>query len=63
MTIFNIPTVYSGGIGQKSAILMLRLINVEAKPCVSAYVGMTAVSVQTRNKRTLERIERTLYGN
>jgi hypothetical protein len=62
ITIFNIHTVNSGGIGQKGAIALLKEHGIDAKPCVSAYMGQTAISVKTVCSKTILKIERILYG-
>ena len=62
ITIFNVHTVNSGGIGQKGAIALLKEHGIEAKPCVSAYMGQTAISVKTTCAKTILRIENILYG-
>ncbi len=62
MKIFNIYKVSEGGMGQKVAIDLLKDIGIVAKPCISHYVGQTAVSVKTNDVRKLEKIARILYN-
>lgn len=63
MNIFNIYKVSEGGMGQKLAIELLKDAGIIAKPCISRYVGQTAVSVKTNSVRKLEKIARILYHN
>lgn len=63
MNIFNIYKVSEGGMGQKLAIELLKDAGIVAKPCISHYVGQTAVSVKTKDVRKLDRIYRILYCN
>ena len=60
--IFNVLKVSEGGMGQRAALDLLKEMGIKAVGVPSAYLGHTAVLVNTENKRTVARIERVLYG-
>lgn len=60
--IFSIMKATEGGMGQKTALELLKDAGIKAEKATSIYVGHTAVLVRTENKRTLARTERILYG-
>ena len=60
--IFNVVKATEGGMGQKTALFLLKEVGIKAVGVPSAYLGHTAVLVNTENKRIIARIERVLYG-
>lgn len=61
--IFNVLKVSEGGMGQRAALDLLKENGIKAiREPVSAYVGHSAILVETQNKRLIARIERILYG-
>ena len=48
--IFNVVKVTEGGMGQKTALFLLKEVGIKAVGVPSAYLGHTAVLVNTENK-------------
>jgi hypothetical protein len=59
--VFNVQTARSGGMGQKGALKLLKVWDIEAFPVHSVITGYSAVCVKLTNKRTMSKVHKILY--
>lgn len=58
---YSIETVKMGGMGQKTALWLLKDVGIEAKPATTPYEGHAGIEV-FGNERVQRRAERILFG-
>lgn len=65
--ILSVLKATEGGMGQKTALFLLKEAGIRARPAYSIYVGHTGVEILTKtgqvceNKRTIRRAERVIW--
>jgi hypothetical protein len=58
---YSVDKACEGGMGQKTAIELLKMAGLKAKPGYSPYVGQTGVKVEA-NKTGHKKASKILYG-